>query len=100
MGTGVKVNYSELEPLTAALDDIIEEFDRAGARRDALRDGVARPYGMSDLYDAADNFEGRWDDRRKRLMGNCQKVRDHAQTVIDGFQEFDSEASASFEEAS
>lgn len=100
MGNGVKVNYSELQPLTVALDAIIEEFDQAGARRDTLRDGVARPYGMSDLYDAADHFEGRWDDRRKRLMGNCEKVRDHAQTVIDGFQEFDSEAAASFEETS
>ncbi|MGF3057539.1 hypothetical protein [Microbacterium sp. YY-01] len=89
---GVKIKYSELEPLKAELESIIDEFDHAGARRKDLMGAIKTPYGESALRDAADDFEGRWDDRRKRLMGNCETVRDYVESIIQGFQEFDEEA--------
>ncbi|GLJ78323.1 hypothetical protein [Microbacterium imperiale] len=97
MGNGVKVNYSELEPLRTELNNIISEFESAGARRRDLEHAVGSPYGESALRDAASEFERRWDDRRKQLTENCQAVADHLETVITGFQDFDADMATKFE---
>jgi len=89
---GVKLDYDALERLSSELKSIVEEFDKAGSRRNSLEDAVARPYGESALHDAADDFEGRWDDRRKRLKGNCQELAEHVDDVLKGFKDFDEKA--------
>jgi len=97
MGDGVKVKYSELEPLQKALTDIITEFDEAGSRRNALQDAVGEPYGERKLHDAAHDFEGRWDDRRKALKDNCKTVQEHLDAVIKGFKDWDKQAADKFD---
>ena len=92
MDVGVKVSYDELGELSTQLRNIVGEFEDAGGRRKDLENAVDRPYGKGELKDAAHDFEGRWDDRRKRLMESCKGVADHVDGVIQGFQEFDVEA--------
>ncbi len=94
MSNGVKVVYSELEPMRVELDSVITEFDQAGNRRGDLAGAIGSPYSLSQLRDASNDFESRWNDRRKRLMGNCEAVRDHVISVIEGFQQFDEDAAA------
>ncbi|PRB02700.1 flagellar protein FlgN [Microbacterium sp. MYb64] len=89
---GVKVRYDELGGLSTELDHIVKEFEDAGSRRRDLKDAVGDPYGDGALRDAADDFEGRWDDRRKALIENCKTVKDHVDGVIQGFKDFDVKA--------
>ncbi len=97
MSDGVKVDYDELGSLRSELDAIIAEFDHAGARRRELQGAVGRPYGFSDLYTVAGDFESRWDDRRNRLKDNCQTVSDHVRDVIAGFQQGDADMASQIE---
>jgi hypothetical protein len=91
---GVKVSYDDLGDLSTQLRNIIDEFEHAGGRRRDLEGAVDQPYGKSELKDAAHDFEGRWDDRRKRLMDSCKTVADHLDGVIKGFQDFDVDAAS------
>lgn len=88
----VKVSYDDLGDLSTQLKSIIDEFEHAGSRRRDLESAVDRPYDLGDLKDAAHEFEGRWDDRRKRLMDSCKGLAEHVDGVIKGFQGFDEEA--------
>jgi hypothetical protein len=89
---GVKVSYDDLGDLSTQLKHIIDEFESAGSRRRDLEDAVETPYDKDDLKDAAHDFEGRWDDRRKRLMDNCKGVAEHLDGVIAAFKGFDEDA--------
>ncbi|MFV0408058.1 MAG: flagellar protein FlgN [Propioniciclava sp.] len=95
---GVQVQYNELEELVSHLRSIVDEFEHAGSRRRSLQNAVGQPYGESALSDAAGEFESRWDDRRKNLMENCKGLADRAADVVAGFQDFDAEAAAAFDE--
>lgn len=97
MGDGVKLKYGDLEPLQTALTSIIEEFEHAGSRSNDLEGAVGSPYGERDLRDAASDFEGRWDDRRKKLMDSCKTVQEYVASVIKGFQDFDRDAASKSE---
>lgn len=94
MGTGVKVKYDELGGLSTELGDIVDEFENAGSRRGDLKDAVDNPYDDGALRDVADDFEGRWDDRRKALIENCKNLKDHVDGVITGFKDFDEKAAS------
>ena len=94
---GVRVSYDDLGGLSTQLKNIVDEFESAGSRRRALQDAVDTPYDKNELKDAADNFEGRWDDRRKRLMDSCKTVADHLDSVIEAFKDFDEEAASKSE---
>lgn len=89
---GVKVKYDQLDGLSKELKDIVDEFENAVHRRNDLKDAVGHPYGESALRGVADDFETRWDDRRKALIENCSKLKEHVDAVIKGFKDFDVEA--------
>lgn len=91
---GVKIRYDELGGLSTELGDIVTEFENAGSRRGDLKDAVGNPYDDGALRDVADDFEGRWDDRRKALIENCKDLKAHVDGVIKGFQDFDQKASS------
>jgi len=97
VGDGVKLKYGDLEPLQTELKNIIEEFEHAGSRSNDLESAVGSPYGERALRDAASDFEGRWDDRRKQLMDDCKTVEEYVAAVIKGFQDFDRDAASKSE---
>lgn len=95
---GVKIRYDQLEGLSRELESIVAEFENAGSRRNDLKDAVGDPYDDGRLRDVADDFEGRWDDRRKALIDNCKTLKEHVDAVVDGFQGFDRDAADKFDE--
>lgn len=95
---GVKVSYDQLGDLSSQLKSIVDEFEHAGGRADDLQDAVGKPYGESGLHDAAGDFEGRWDDRRKNLMESCKALAEHVDDVLKAFKDFDQDAANKFDE--
>jgi len=90
----VKISYDELGALYTNLLAISTEFDAASARRSDLEDAVDRPYGRGELRSVTADFEKQWDDRRSKLNEGLKKVTDRAQTVLQGFGDFDLQMAA------
>jgi hypothetical protein len=89
----VLITFDELLALRQQLDDIIVELESAGDKSSELEAAIARPFGRNELQDKASDFESRWNDKRVDLTRDMTKVRDHVQGVLEGFAEFDKEAS-------
>lgn len=95
----VLITFDELLALRQQLDEIIVELESAGDRSNELEAAIGAPYGRGELRSKAGDFEGRWNDKRVDLARDMTKVRDHVQGVLEGFAEFDEEASLKLEAA-
>lgn len=95
----VLITFDELLALRQQLDEIIVELESAGDRSNELEVAIGAPYGRGELRSKAGDFEGRWNDKRVDLARDMTKVRDHVQGVLEGFAEFDEEASLKLEAA-
>lgn len=93
----VYIKISELETVTHQLEAIIEEFEHATGRSDALQAAIGSPFDRSELRDKASDFEERWDDKRDELKESLEKVKDHVKGVVDGVQDWDSKTALQFE---
>ncbi|MEI5585535.1 MULTISPECIES: hypothetical protein [unclassified Agromyces] len=89
MGDGVSIPLSSMEELDRALKDIVVEFDEAGGRTGRLVAAIGRPFGRSGLRDAADEFEGAWDDKRETLKGHLVELQKQVEGVRDGWESLD-----------
>lgn len=96
----VLITFDELLALRQQLDGIIVELESAGDRSNELEAAIGTPYGRWELRSGAGDFERRWNDKRVDLARDMTKVRDHVQGVLEGFAEFDEEASLKLEAAS
>ncbi len=95
----VLITFDELLALRQRLDEIIVELESAGDRSSELEAAIGAPYGRWELRSGAGDFESRWNDKRVDLARDMTKVRDHVQGVLEGFAEFDEEASLELEAA-
>lgn len=93
----VLIKYSQLELLVTRLSSIIEEFESAGDRSDAIRDAVQTPWHKRELTDKAAEAESRWSYKRGKLTESLTGIRDHGKAVYEGFQKFDTDAASKFE---
>lgn len=91
-GKDVYITYDELSDVDNWLKNIIEEFKEAEHRQDDLKEAIGKPFGKGELSDLEHDFEGRWDDRRNKLRGDLEKVQQHVDGVIKGFQKWDKES--------
>ena len=89
MGDGVSIPLSSMEELDHALKDIVVEFDEARGRTGRLVEAIGRPFGRSGLRDAADEFEGAWDDKRETLKGHLVELQKQVEGVRDGWESLD-----------
>jgi hypothetical protein len=89
VGDGVSIPLSSMEELDRALKDIVVEFDEAGGRTGRLVQAIGRPFGRSGLRDAADEFEGAWDDKRETLKGHLVELQKQVEGVRDGWESLD-----------
>ena len=94
MGDGVLVKYTELDELNAKLKDIVAELEGAADRADTLEDAIGDPYGKNTLREAVEDFEDRWNNKRKNLAADIKKVQEHVQGVLEGFEQWDAETAA------
>lgn len=94
MGNGVLVKYTELDELNSKLIEIVAELEGAADRADVLEDAIGDPYGRNDLREAVEDFEDRWNNKRKNLAADIRKVQEHVQGVVEGFEQWDADTSA------
>ena len=97
MGDGVLIKYTELDEVNSHLKDIVAELEGAEDRADVLEDAIGDPYGRNDLREAVEDFEDRWNNKRKNLAEDTKKVQEHVQGVLDGFLKWDTETAAGLE---
>ncbi|GAA1060414.1 hypothetical protein [Agromyces bracchium] len=97
MGDGVEIPLSSMQELDQALKDIVVEFDEAGGRTGRLVEAIRRPMGRSGLCDAADEFEGAWDDKRETLKGHLVELQQRVEAVKDGWASLDRDLAAQLE---
>jgi len=90
----VLVTYDQLTELNDSLKNIIEELKNASNRADELEAAIGDPYGRNDLREAAEEFEDGWDDRRNKLREDIEKVQQHVEGVVKGFEEWDTDTSS------
>ncbi|WP_374315701.1 hypothetical protein [Microbacterium sp.] len=97
MSDGVDIPLESMDQLNQALKAIVVEFDEAGSRTGSLLEAIGRPFGRGELRDEADDFEGRWDDKRETLRGHLVKLQEQVEGVRDGWADFDRELAAQME---
>lgn len=94
MADGIWVRYTELSEVNEQLRSIVQELNDAGSRTDAVQDAIGSPYGRTTLRSRVHDFEGRWDDKRKELSTDIDKVQKHVQGVLDGLRDWDAETAS------
>lgn len=97
MADEVWIAYTELQSVNDQLIAILGELDGVNSKQDALEAAIGRPYDKSRLRNKAHDFEGRWDDKRNKLIEGLGGVQAHVQGVIDGCKAWDEETAASME---
>jgi hypothetical protein len=83
----LKLDTDFLRELGRDLHTIASEFEHANARSDYVGDAV----GHSGLSDHIHDFAHNWDDRRKKMMGNIEKLGQSAQAVGEAFDQVEDE---------
>lgn len=87
----VELTLDELQEMSDELEQIIEEFENATSRSDALEQAIGAPFGKTTLRDAVEEFETRWDVQRDDLKESLSGVGEHLDDVIEGFKGLDDE---------
>lgn len=98
MSDEVLIPLASMAELDRALKDIVIEFEDAGSRTDSLLDAIGRPFGRTGLRDAADEFEGAWDDKRETLKGHLVELQEQVAGVRDAWEQLDLELKSSLEQ--
>lgn len=93
--TDVLITYDRLAELDAKLRSITTELREASARADVLEAAIGDPFRRNDLREAVEDFEDRWDNRRRDLAEDVAGVREHVHGVLEGFREWDAETATS-----
>ncbi|MGR0221149.1 hypothetical protein [Agromyces sp. ZXT2-6] len=99
MSDEVLIPLASMGELDQALKDIVIEFEDAGSRTDSLLEAIGRPFGRTGLRDAADEFEGAWDDKRETLKGHLVELQEFVVAVKDSWEELDLELQSNLAQA-
>lgn len=87
----VDIPFESMQTLVDSLDLIITEFGDAEARTGPLLDAINTPQGDSELRDAAEDFEARWDDKRETLRRKLEDIRARVDETKIAWEELDTE---------
>ncbi|GGI48215.1 putative nucleic acid-binding Zn-ribbon protein [Agromyces flavus] len=90
----VIITYDRLADLDAKLQSITAELEQAAARADVLEGAIGDPFGRNDLREAVEDFEDRWNNKRKNLAEEVAGVQEHVHGVLEGFRAWDDETAA------
>lgn len=93
----VKIELDQLRAVQSQLEAITQEFDKATSLSEELEAAIGSPFGDSRLRDKAREFEERWDKKRDKLNESLKKVHEHVKGVVDGFEDWDTEAAINLE---
>lgn len=94
MAEAIWIKYDELSRVSDQLKVIVEELEQAAQRTDAVEAAIGTPYSKHRLRQRVHDFEGRWDDKRKELAADIDKVQKHVQGVLDGVSDWDAKTAS------
>lgn len=73
------------------------DFDDAASINDTLEEAIGDPQGKSKLRDRVGWFEANWSGNRDELKESIENVYKRLDGIIDGWDEWEAQASASLE---
>ncbi|MGW4545372.1 hypothetical protein ACWEN4_03220 [Streptomyces violaceorubidus] len=79
------VDFDYLYTIKKDLKTVRKEFNTCSAHQENLRD----EYGSSLVAGAMEAFTDNWDDHRKELLGNIEKVGKLVETSISNFEKLE-----------
>lgn len=97
MGKDINIPMSDLERLNSSLKNIVDEFEHAGSRSNALESAIGSPHGEDSLRNEVDRFEDAWNDKRDTLKEDVQSVLERVQDFVKAWTDFDLEAAANLD---
>ncbi|QMU97086.1 hypothetical protein FVO59_07495 [Microbacterium esteraromaticum] len=93
----VLLDRARLRDARDTLKTAKSDFDDAASINDALEDAIGNPQGKSKLRDRVGWFEANWSGNRDDLKESIENVYKRLDGIIDGWDEWEAEASASLE---
>lgn len=91
MSDDVDIPFESMQTLVNSLNQIINEFDAADSRTAQLLAAIDTPQGRTDLRDAAEDFEARWDDKRETLRRKLEDLKVRVDDTQNAWTELDIE---------
>jgi hypothetical protein len=91
MADKIWLNMQDLELVNESLILSITEFTDVADANDDVEAAIGNPAGRGDLRSRVYDFEAGWNNNREKLTENLQKVQEHLQGIIDGFNGLDTE---------
>lgn len=85
--TDLGVDYDYLYTIKNDLKTVRREFKGCSAHQEGMRDEYGSPFVAGAMEDFTDN----WDDHRKELLGNIEKVGKLVEQSIENFEKLDQE---------
>lgn len=93
----IMLDLERLQTAREGLAAAIKEFEDASKINDGLEDAIARPDDRGALRDKASDFESAWNGKRGKLSENLQNIHDQLSSIVDGWEEWDSQTAADIE---
>ncbi|MEU5957311.1 hypothetical protein [Streptomyces sp. NPDC047525] len=85
--TDLGVDYDYLYTIKKDLGIVRREFKNCSGHQDDLRDEYGSPF----VSGAMEEFTDNWDDHRKEMLGNIEKVGKLVEQAIENFEKLDKE---------
>lgn len=96
----VYLRLSDLQATEWQLAQIITEFEKASDRADDLEDAIGDPFGKSELREAAEDFEDRWNLKRDELKGGLEDIKEQLHVLVESFTKLDRQAAIQLKQQS
>jgi hypothetical protein len=74
-----------------------DDFENSGSINDTLEQAIGTPQGKSKLRDRVGWFESNWSGNRDELTESVENVYKRLDGIIEGWDEWEAEASAQIE---
>ncbi|SDS22863.1 hypothetical protein [Agrococcus carbonis] len=98
MAQDIMLDLERMRELHRGLTITVAEFEAAGRTNDRLESAIGNPDGRSALRDKAHDFEGRWNDKREKLLTNLDGIDESLRTIIEQWTAWDADTAGYFED--
>ncbi|MBD8011511.1 hypothetical protein AB0O65_01175 [Microbacterium sp. NPDC077391] len=95
----IMLDRARLREALTGLNAAITAFDEAAAINNDLEEAVDRPDDRSSLRDKVGDFESAWNRKRDKLNENLGSIRDQLTSIVDNWDQWDTETAAELESA-
>ena len=87
MAQRLRADLDQVDAVSTDLRSIVRRLESARADADDLRAAIP----VEELADAADDFAGKWDDRRAELIEQVSSLQQQAHAFVQAFTDVDAQ---------